>query len=213
MLITLKPTLKLPVAARLAGGFTLVEVLVSIVILTFGLLGAVGLILNSLRASNESGNYVTASNLAREYIDKMRANRQISQNQVGNPYLFDSSSNAPSLSGLDCVNANCIANQLAQWDAAEWWSRVSKGSVVDSTSTSTIGLPSPRVVVCFDATPVNAGGQFQWGCNADLKAPAVVKIGWTSRDNTGKKDKGTGTVFDTDNGPRIVMQALPGPGK
>jgi type IV pilus assembly protein PilV len=57
------------------GGFTLIEVLVAIVVLAFGLLGFALLQTMSVRFT-QSANYRTqATNLAYDLIDQMRANR------------------------------------------------------------------------------------------------------------------------------------------
>jgi len=57
------------------GGFTLIEVLVAIVVLAFGLLGFALLHTMSVRFT-QSANYRTqATNLAYDLIDQMRANR------------------------------------------------------------------------------------------------------------------------------------------
>ena len=59
-----------------SGGFTLIEVLVSIVILSIGLLGIAKLMLFSSRSNDSAYLRSQATELAYEILDNMRANRQ-----------------------------------------------------------------------------------------------------------------------------------------
>ena len=56
------------------GGFTLVEVLVSIVIVAIGLLGMAGLTAASLKSNNTSYYRSQATVLANDILERMRAN-------------------------------------------------------------------------------------------------------------------------------------------
>ncbi|MFT4247692.1 MAG: type IV pilus modification protein PilV [Pseudomonas sp.] len=60
---------------RRAVGFTLVEVLVAILVLAFGLLGFALLQTMSVRMSQSSNYRTQATNLATELLDQMRSNR------------------------------------------------------------------------------------------------------------------------------------------
>lgn len=59
-----------------ARGFTLIEVLVALLVLSIGLLGIAGLQLKSLRDSQDAYLRSQASILAADIIERMRANRQ-----------------------------------------------------------------------------------------------------------------------------------------
>jgi len=65
-----------PPMARQAGGFTLLEVLVSLIILSIGLLGLALLQADSLKSSFSADQRTVASNLAYQMVDMMRANRR-----------------------------------------------------------------------------------------------------------------------------------------
>jgi type IV pilus assembly protein PilV len=56
-------------------GFSLIEVLVTIVIISFGMLGIAGVIINGLKNNNSSYARTQASVLANDIIDRMRANK------------------------------------------------------------------------------------------------------------------------------------------
>ena len=87
-------------------GFTLVETLVALVVLSLGLLGAAVLLLDGLRSHAAALRRVAASNLVRDMADRIRANPR------GGAYYLASSPEAP-----DCGSADgCDAIQLALSD-------------------------------------------------------------------------------------------------
>jgi len=154
---------------RTALGFSLVEVLVSIVVLSFGLLGMVGLQATSLQANREARLQSIASEFARELGELMRGNADIAALTASNPYIFDLSSPlaAPTASyclavGSSCANTTAIANA----EITEWLARVDEQ------------LPGARVKVCVDSAPFDAAGLPTWGCTA-AQGIATIKIGWT----------------------------------
>ena len=58
------------------AGFTMLEVLISIIVVTMGLLGLAGMSIRSLAANDSSGLRATAATNAMYVADLMRANRQ-----------------------------------------------------------------------------------------------------------------------------------------
>lgn len=72
------------VSGRKAGGFTLIEVMIAILVLGFGMLGFALLQTMSVRFV-QSANYRTqATNLAYEMLDQIRANRVMMAGYAGN---------------------------------------------------------------------------------------------------------------------------------
>ncbi len=65
---------------RSCRGFTLIEVLVAIVILSVGLLGLAGLQVSGLRNNQEAYLRSQATIIAEDVFDRMRANRAAAQN-------------------------------------------------------------------------------------------------------------------------------------
>lgn len=88
-------------------GFTLLEVLVAIVVLSIGLLGLAGLMASSLKNSHSAYQRTQATWLAYDALDRMRANRQVALAGGYNLALGA----APGGSGL-------AATDLGEWDAA-----------------------------------------------------------------------------------------------
>ncbi|SET38863.1 type IV pilus modification protein PilV [Variovorax sp. OV084] len=188
-----------PSRATIAG-FSLLEVLVSIIVLTVGLLGASGMLLSAMRTTSESGNFSSAVNLARELSEKTRANKVIAIKTAAadNAYLLDwkSGDTTPgaSTAGTTCISADCTNVQLASWDVNNWVQRVDAA------------LPGSRVKVCLDSDPWDTSSSaYKWACDPAGRN-LVVKLSWTPRQtNSALNDNDAAT-----RPPRVVVQLVPG---
>lgn len=170
-----------PLPYRTQSGFSLIEVLVAIVILSVGMLGAVGMQATALQSNKETRYQAIATTFGRELAEKMRGNNSVAIKTVAaqNPYLFDATlSAAPALPGglVNCFTSGCTsALNLAVWDVFDWQQRVQ------------LALPTPRVKVCFDDAPFDSAGKARWACAPGTGATggnvAVLKMSWT-RNNT-----------------------------
>lgn len=173
------------------AGFSLVEVLVSIVVLSVGLLGAMHMLLASVRASHEAAMFTAAVNLIRELSEKARMNTGV----PANAYLVESwteGTASQDVAGPGCVahGVACSPAQWATWDMQEWKRRVASA------------LPDARLSVCVDDAPWNdAAGAYAWACS-HAGHNVVVKLGWVPRN-------GAGTTPLQQPAPRIVMQLAP----
>lgn len=186
-------------ARGLTAGFSLLEVLVAIVVLSFGVLGVVGLQAATLQANKEARYQSSAVRLGRELADLMRGNKYVATS-AGSPYVGDFSA-IPNESGVpDCsmtlCNSSTTAGQtsIAKFEMAEWMRRVRNE------------LPNARVEVCQDATPyVSATGLPQWACSG-TGGMYVLKMGWTRQ----AFNRSAGTL-DLASTPAVVLPLLPGP--
>ena len=99
------------------GGFTLIEVLVSLVVLSIGLLGIGKLMMFSSRANDSAYLRSQATALAYSIIDDMRANQQDAVNG-----LYNTALGAYANPGFSCnFAAPCtVTGQLAQYDLYSW---------------------------------------------------------------------------------------------
>lgn len=100
---------------KLHSGFTLMEVLVALAVLSIGLLGMAGMQLFSLKSSNDAYMRTQATLFAYELIDKMRANREEALTGA-----YDSALNAIPGPVPNCQSGNCTTTQLANYELAEW---------------------------------------------------------------------------------------------
>ena len=73
--MTVSPHFRLQGGRPSAAGFTLVEVLIALLVLSIGMLGIAALYLESLRASRAALVRTQAVTLASDIADRMRANR------------------------------------------------------------------------------------------------------------------------------------------
>jgi type IV pilus assembly protein PilV len=141
-------------------GFSLIEVLVTLVIISFGMLGIAGVIINGLKNNNSSYARTQASILANDIIDRMRANKTTAEastypynlaltaspNGAGVP-LNDLTEWRASLATAMPAGTGSVAMDattkkvtvIVQWDD----SRASS----DSATTATTGLSNQQITI------------------------------------------------------------------
>lgn len=187
---------------RRMRGMTMIESLVAIVVLCFGMLGVVGLQAAALQSNKEARFQASAVRLARELGELMRGNKDIAiaTSSSDNPYLVDFDGDLPS-AGTDCFTGSCpTTKEVAAFQIRDWLSRVDAE------------LPGARVVVCVDDAPYDANGLPRWDCS-DTGGTTVVKIGWTQlttdRGAAGSKGEGSGGMARAV-APGVVLAVIAG---
>ncbi|MDZ7585443.1 MAG: type IV pilus modification protein PilV [Thiobacillus sp.] len=90
------------------SGFTLLEVLVAILVLSIGLLGLAGLMASSIRNNHSAQQRTQATWLAYDVIDRMRVNR---------PAAIASSDNYNVAFGAASVSADLAGADITDWKA------------------------------------------------------------------------------------------------
>jgi type IV pilus assembly protein PilV len=103
-----------------SSGFTLLEVLVSMVVLSIGLLGMAGLVASGLK-SNHTANYRShATMLVDDYLDRMRANKTLALASAYDTNLASACSQPPgTIQRYDCAEWKAmVARELPGGDAA-----------------------------------------------------------------------------------------------
>lgn len=103
------------ITSRRQTGFTLIEILVTIVILSIGLLGIAGMQASGLRNNHAAYTKTQATNLAMDMADRIRANPRAAR---GDTYLYDSANGMAEDPG--CIAAGCTPAQVAQYDKYQW---------------------------------------------------------------------------------------------
>ena len=122
--------------ASRARGFLLIEVLVSIVIISIGLLGMAGLHAVAVAKGGSSLLRSKATALGYAMADRVRVNLVASS--AGS---YFSMTPASGLSDPGCISVNCTPAQLAVSDYVEWSADVGSS------------LPQGAGVVCVTGTP------------------------------------------------------------
>ena len=114
-----------------AAGFSLVEVLVAMFVVAMGILALAGLLQASTRYSKMSELRSSATLLANDIADRIRANPGGAIGLPPIPGAYDLTGNAfpsaqaPTPSPADCTReAPCNPAELAKSDLAEWTTRV-----------------------------------------------------------------------------------------
>lgn len=105
-------------------GISLIEVLVTVVILAFGLLGLAGLQMTGVRNNHTAYQRTQASSLTYEIMDRIRANPT---GAGANNYLINVSSSlpaSPSAPSKNCYDSTCTPAELASADLSQWYVEV-----------------------------------------------------------------------------------------
>jgi len=94
-----------------APGFSLVETLVALVVLSLGLLGAWALLISSLAGHADAHRYAVASNLLRDMAERIRANPR-----AGARYTAGEDDRHDRLGNGDHARRSGLARQVTQPD-------------------------------------------------------------------------------------------------
>lgn len=97
-----------------ASGFSLIEVLISLVILAVGLLGMTALQNEALKYNHAAFTESQALFLIADMTERIRANRSSSN------YTIELTQSAPTEPVAKCNVASCTSAQMAAWDIYEW---------------------------------------------------------------------------------------------
>ncbi len=103
-------------------GFTLVEVLISVLVLSVGLLGIAGMQAFGMRQTLNSHMLSIANSQANDMIERMQANREeLAKTKKATPEATGYDAITGSETDPGCIAARtCTSAQLAQYDAFVW---------------------------------------------------------------------------------------------
>jgi type IV pilus assembly protein PilV len=191
--------------ANLQKGFTLLEVLIALLIVSFGMLGVAGLQLVTLKSNASSQYRSLAVHYAQEIGERMRSNDAALQPGIlRTPFTaYNSpatSKSHPSIMSFTatCKTIGCTPQQQALNDLAEW----QQGIVAT--------FPNGIGIVCIDSGTINGpnglpgeaaynGNVFTPNCDG-MGETYVVKIAWLDNrttENTGSADNRAYQTFNT----------------
>lgn len=200
-------------------GFTMIEVLVTLVILMFGLLGIAGLMAQGQRSSFEAYERQQALALANDMAERIKANRPgVDTDSVTTTYVGALPLATPAGTGTrfatlttatitNCLTTTCSTTDAVLYDAAVWDGLLSGGaSETDTASGAALGpLITPRGCVEELATsncPACGGPtasrqvtyriSVAWQGNFSTVAPAASQCGLDQY-----RDPRTGNVDNT----------------
>lgn len=129
---------------HLCKGTSLIEVMVTVVILAVSLIGIAGLQIFGVRYNHSAYLRSQSTILAYDILDRMRANRTLAA--TTNAYLLNFGDFVPG-AGTDCSDSTqtCTPLQIAQYDMAQWTNAVT-GVMPDGEAQIQVqDLPDRRV--------------------------------------------------------------------
>ncbi|MGB5511340.1 MAG: type IV pilus modification protein PilV [Woeseiaceae bacterium] len=150
---------------RQQSGFTLIEVMVSVLVLSIGLVGVAALQGVSLKNTQSAFMRSQATALAYDLADRMRANVLSARTGLYNPGTAASVAGCKSTTG-------CTAQDMAKHDLAEWNAAIATY------------LPMGQGFVCVDSTPDDGASAASAACDGN-GTQIAIKIWWDDdRDGT-----------------------------
>ena len=168
-------------------GFTLLEIIVTLFVFSFGLLGVVHLQTLAFRSHQQAQYQTIASQLANNMADHLRSNPEISL-LPNNPYL-----KAPAQSLQTCYErTSCTTEQLAYAESWQWHQQIAEQ------------LPGGKGQICQEETPGHDADGYLWSCAPLLNATDTwtIKIGWDKKQNSKQN-----LSSDTQKRPQLVIVA------
>ncbi|MFQ6371298.1 type IV pilus modification protein PilV [Shewanella sp. YIC-542] len=132
-------------------GFSLIEVMVALVILVIGLIGIFNLHIVAKRASFESFQQTQAAYLANDILNRMKLNRSVINDYVGDYGVLSGESTPTS---CDDAAVTCAPADMAAWDIYQWRWLFSGGAEVSSDSVNVGGLDSTMACIAVAGNTV-----------------------------------------------------------
>ncbi|MDE1464090.1 type IV pilus modification protein PilV [Spartinivicinus poritis] len=127
-------------------GVGMIEVLITLLVMTIGLLGIAGLMLYGIKTSHSNYFRTQAMMATQDLIGRMRANTQGVWD--GNYELKKTTTVSDKTDTCSGEDKSCTPAQLAKWDLAQWSGLV--GMANGQRGISTIGLPNASATVAKD---------------------------------------------------------------
>ncbi len=168
-----------PIAQK---GFSLIELLVTVVIFSIGLLGAAGLQIVSKRATFAAMQRTTATQVASGLLEDMRANgpalaTYVATAQIGQKSIIG-------VSSQDCTNTTktCTTAEISLRDLNSWETLMDGDMEVSKDGGSVGGLISPAACI---AGPVDGSAgiyvvSVAWRGTVAIADPGIIDCGANS---------------------------------
>lgn len=161
---------------RAIAGFTLIEVLVALVVLSVGLLGIAGMISVSLKSSGSTYTRTQVTAFTANILDRMRANRTSAR---GNGYDTTFSDVISSTYKDKCLgsSASCSTADLAKFDLYQWKADLAAQLPDGKGSITTVGVGNmTQVTITIQWNDARAQQALGEASNASTPAPSTLSI-------------------------------------
>jgi type IV pilus assembly protein PilV len=125
---------------RTESGFSLIEVLVALVVLSIGMLGMSKMLMVSMKSNSSAYSGTQAMSLANAMLERIRANRTVALAGAASNYSLPALTSTTTFGvGPNCLTAACSSAVMASSDVAGWLALLA----------STNGLPSGQGSINF----------------------------------------------------------------
>ena len=131
-------------------GFTMVEVMITVLILAVGMLAIAGLQMTAKRSGQQAWQRSLAILLADNMIERIRANpAAVEDYHTG---LGDGALGGGSIDEepTDCAAGECSAQEMAEWDLWNWERRLDGAAIQDADDNDAGGLIEPHGCIVFE---------------------------------------------------------------
>jgi type IV pilus assembly protein PilV len=175
-----------PNASRVqhARGYMMVEVLVTILIVSLGMFGILAVIINSLKLSSSSNYRTVAAQQATAMADLLRANPTTIAYNSAIPVPGDCDAVVPGACSFSLLSANAASASDTCFRSAG----CSRSTFVNTTfrtwrTNLAAILPSGDGTICRDNAPATnaptfSAGTWSFNCPVAATGPYVVKVCW-----------------------------------
>jgi type IV pilus assembly protein PilV len=125
--------------SHLSKGFTLIEILISVVIMAVGVLGATGLQLRGLDANRATYFRTEATHLANDIVNRMQVN-SADYAIIGTPSTYVTGT--PPVAPTNCTTTPCDPDQMAGFDLAQLYCGIRSTEAAGAThaTCTTLGV-------------------------------------------------------------------------
>jgi len=132
----------------------LIEILITIVVFSIGLLTVAGLQVLAKKSNYDAIQRTTASNLASDIVERMRSNPQQLVDYVSAVVGAGSGNTALGTPSPNCSTASCDADEMAAYDLWQWEQNIDGVTEQTAGGANTGGLVTPTG--CIEG-PVGGG--------------------------------------------------------
>lgn len=153
---------------RAVLGYSLMEVLIAMLVLSAGVMGAAGLQLSAWQLTQQSSYHSAAHQLAVELAEWLHVFDDATLD--GLPSGKITAEHADPASATHCYGRHCTIDDLVRFIVAEWQTGLRSQ------------LPEAEWRLCRDASSWDAKTEvYSWHCDGNISAPLVIKIAWRNR--------------------------------
>ncbi len=143
--------LRNPAGVRRGRGFTMIEVMITVLVLSVGMLAIVSLQATAKRSTHQAWQRSLAVNLADSIIERMRINPSQAAGYhtgLGASALGGGKKGTPA---TNCRTNSCDAIKAVAWDLWQWEQMLDGAAAVDPDNKKAGGLIDPHGCIVFEA--------------------------------------------------------------